>query len=221
MGNERRGSASRRPACSSRAVPDGASSLAAWCSSRINASSSGRPANRRAEVARGAQKEMDADGEVGCVQQRAVAPLDERLDARQLLPPARRAGHRRQSRLDQPLEVGHCRIRAGELHRHIGAPQPLRRERAATPVLGGADDRMYDVSARAGLRCHRLAHFAVADDHDAHGDLWLFTTEAQRARRVPILEGHLGPGHHHQLGGGSAPGCAPCPSLSVPSVPLW
>ena len=101
-------------AWSTRAVPDGASSLAAWCSSRIEASNSGRPAKRRGQVARGAEKEVHADGEVGGVEQRAASGPHQRARSA-----ASSACHPvvpvtvGMPGLDQPLEVRRPRRRAG------------------------------------------------------------------------------------------------------------
>ena len=122
---------------------------------------------------------MDAHGEIGRVEQRSPAALDESGDSRQLVQPPRRTGHRRHTRFDQPLQIGHHRIRARELHRHVGPRQPLGRERAPALVLGATNDRQDRVPASLGEPGHRLAHLASTHDRDAHAFL-TFTTEAQR-----------------------------------------
>jgi len=130
----------------------------------------GSPGEAGRQVARGTEEQMDADGEVGRVQQRAAPGFHQPCDSRQFRAPSGRARHRRNPGLDQPLEIGDHRVGTGELDRHLRSGEPLTGQGGASNVLPVTDDGVDDMPPLGGELGHRPAHPAVAYHRQSHED---------------------------------------------------
>ena len=159
MGNARDGIRVPSRCCSRSAVPDGASSLAAWCSSSIEATNSGARGNSRASSRAARRKSCTPDREVGRVEQRPlprpppVAVIRGSASFQPVVPVTVGIPE-----LDQPLQVGDHGIGPGELDRHVDPRQPLGGQGSTTGVVRPSHHGVDGVAALPRQRRHRFSH---------------------------------------------------------------